>query len=111
MSHIMDDQTGKTSNFNEDNPKNTQEFSPIVEGGDGAISEGNDTMNLDKEIADTTFIRVTNKRKRRFHTTIKCIHVPGDNINSKINNIYVLLANKSGFLECKPFFDRNNKEA
>ena len=61
MSHLMDDQTGETSNFNEDNFRNTQEFSPIAEGGDGAISRSNDTMNLDEEIADTTFIRVTNK--------------------------------------------------
>ena len=107
----MDDQTGETSNFNKDNFEDTQNFPLIVVDEDDAISKNDGAMNLDEEIADTTFIRVTNKRKRRFRTTIKCIHVPGDNINSKINNIYVLLANKNGFLECKPFFDRNNKEA
>ena len=68
-------------------------------------------MLLDDEIANTTFIRVTGKKKRRFRTTIKCIHVPGNSLNGKINNIYTLLANKEGFLECRPYFDKVNKEA
>lgn len=67
-------------------------------------------IDNDKEILDTTFITVTNKRKR-FCTTINCKHVPGHNMNSKLDSIYSVLASQKGFLECKPYFDRKNQEA
>jgi len=113
MANTTDDQTGVMYNKsdNEDEFVEAHESSPINSNGNKAFSNEYDKMMLDENIAKTTFIEVVNRRKKRFRTTIKCIHVPGKNLNEKINNIYELLANKEGFLECKPFFDKSNKEA
>ena len=111
MSILDDDQTG--DHFNNGNKEEilvAQENTPINNLKDGTISNNLDIhMNLDEDIENTTFIRVTGRNKR-FRTTIKGIHVPGDNLNKKINNLYAVLANKEGFLECRPFFDKTNKE-
>ena len=111
MSTPNDDQTGDHfNNGDKDEFFNAQENIPINNSNNGAISNNHDIhMNLDEDIENTTFIKVTGRNKR-FRTTIKGIHVPGDNLNKKIDNLYAVLANKEGFLECRPFFDRPNKE-
>ena len=111
-----DDQTrGIYNNSNDEEFQDAYESAPLDKGKDGAFSNENDGMQLDEfnedDIDATTFIKVTGKKKKRFRTTIKCIHIPGDSLNSKINNLYQVLANKKGFLECKRYFDRANKDA
>lgn len=105
------DQTGvkfnNSANVNED----VHVSSPIINNENGAISKENNNMSLDEDVSDTTFITVTKKSKKRFRTTIKGIHVLGDSLNRKIDNMYEVLADKEGFLECRPYFDRINKEA
>ena len=110
MEDPVDDQTKELFNNSKGTFYDAKEV-PIIEEENDAIYNENNGMHLDDDIAETTFIRVTNKKKKRFRTTIKCIHVPGNSLNSKINNIYTLLANKAGFLECRPYFNKTNKEA
>jgi hypothetical protein len=89
-----------------------EQETPITNEGDGAISQQRyNGMHVDDEFEDTTFITVTGKRIKRFRTTIRCIHVPGDNLSQKLDAIYSRIANAEGFLECKPFFDKRKREA
>lgn len=113
MDQPADDHTGGM--YNDSNNENFHDALPFENEKDDAISKKHEEMHIDEineEDTDaTTFIRVIGNKKKRFRTTIKCIHVPGDSLNSKINNLYQVLANKDGFLECKRYFDRVKKEA
>jgi hypothetical protein len=77
---------------------------PIVSDEDGAIN------NLDKDHQmeeDTTrWIEIT-RNTRRYKATINCIHVPGTNLKAKVDNLSKVLGTKKGFLECRPFFGKN----
>src|SRR5581483_408177 len=110
MEDPVDNQTKELFNNSEGTFRVAKEV-PIIEEENDAIYNKKERMNLNKKIKKTYFFKVKKKKKKRFRITIKCIHVPGNSLNSKINNIYTLLASKAGFLECRPYFDKANKEA
>ena len=77
---------------------------PINSSKNGAIDNPNkDHMDEDTQ---TKWIEVT-RNTRRYKATINCIHVPGTDLKAKIDNLSKALGTKKGFLECRPFFGKN----
>ena len=77
---------------------------PINSSKNGAIDNPNKD-HMDEDI-QTRWIEIT-RNTRRYKATINCIHVPGTDLKAKIDNLSKVLGTKKGFLECRPFFGKN----
>src|SRR5919205_2018371 len=73
----------------------------------GAIDQQSVDPNQMSDDTQTTWIEVT-RNTRRYKATIDCIHVPGSNLNAKIDSLSQVLGKNEGFLGCKPFFTKGD---